>query len=386
MAIYKVGQHITANSFNETTPSINMMTKMLDDGSEWARIYSLDVSKDATYFTSSNYLNCAMPNRFSALGQIDNFYTSQATLINLAPTINGTTGFNTGTAISAEGYAKYSSSALQLTGTTSTNEIYTTTSTASISLIAGHVYYVRVEIKQPSVVGSCQLYLGGTTAGSITEPSFFSGKKSIAGTWTKISQLATLDSKIPSGNHKLRLDFDNAKVAGTMTFDGLMVIDITAAFGTSFTPTAAWCDANIPYFQGTKTIDMSDIDFKKWEFMLTYPSLSSTLYNRWSQTESPNETAPGGYQRITTAWTSHAGPMRKSSGNTQYNCDNASGTTWFAAIGQTSAWSSTQAIPAADGSAQTKTELWVRIDGFSPIKQARIYKNNCITGGQIYEL
>lgn len=386
MAIYKLGQHVTANSFSEATPPLNMATKMLDDGSMWAKIYSLDVSKDATYFTTSDYLNCTAANRFSALGQVDNFYTSQATLVNLAPTISGTTGFSAGTAVSSEGYAKYSSSALQLTGTTSTSEIYATTSTACVPLIAGHTYYVRVEIKQPSVVGACQVYLGGTTAGSITEPSFFSGKKVTAGTWTKVSNLAALSSTFPTGNHKMRLDFDNSKTAGTMTFDGLMVIDITAAFGSSFTPTVAWCDANIPYFQGSKTIDMSGIDFKKWEFMLTYPNLSSTLYNRWSQTGSPNESAPGGYQRITTAWTSHAGPMRKGSGSAQYNCDNASGTTWFAAIAQTAAWTSTQAIPAADGSAQTKTELWVRIDGFSPIKQARIYKNDCITGGQIYEL
>ena len=112
---------------------------------------------------------------------------------------------------------------------------------------------------------------------------------------------------------------------------------------------------------------------KKYELMLTYPNLSSTLYNRWIQKGSPNESAPGGYERITTAWTAHAGPLRKVSGSAYYNCDNVGSTTWFAAIGQTSAWTSTQPIPGADGNPQTETELWIRIDNLSPKQKAQIF-------------
>ena len=96
-----------------------------------------------------------------------------------------------------------------------------------------------------------------------------------------------------------------------------------------------------------------------YEFMLTYPNLSSG-YNRWTQTSSPNSSTVTGFTPITTAWSAHNGGIRQQGGSSLYNCD--TGSTWYAAIGQYGAWTSTQAIPAADGSAQTITELWVRID------------------------
>lgn len=384
MGIYN--KHITAAEFSETAATNNMKLKFLDDGSVWARIHWLNVIKDATYFANANEVaNCMAANRFSKIGVIDRLATSNVTLTNLAPKINGITGFSSSyqSVNDVEGWHKYSGSSLKITSTTSLDEA-TSTSGAVVPLVNGHTYYVRVEIKQSSVVGSCQIYLGGTTAGSITEPYLFGGRKaSAANTWTIASGIGT--RTFPTGNHKLRLDFDNNKVAGDMTYDGLMVIDLTAAFGPNFTPTQAWCDANIPYFTGTMELDATSSGFKKWEFMLTYPQLSSTLYNRWSQTGSPNESAPGGYTRITTAWPAHAGPLRKMATTSLYNCDNVGSTTWFAAIGQYGAWTATQAIPGANGVAQVETELWIRIDNLSPGLKAKIYDGNHIAGNHIYE-
>lgn len=384
MGIYN--KHITAAEFSETAATNNMKLKFLDDGSVWARIHWLNVIKDTTYFANANEVaDCIAANRFSKTEIIDRLATSNVTLTNLAPEINGVTGFTSSyqSVNSVEGWHKYNSSSLKITSTDSLNEA-TSTSGAVVPLVNGHTYYVRVEIKQSSIVGACQIYLGGTTAGSITEPSFFGGRKaSAANTWTIASGIGT--RTFPTGNHKLRLDFDNSKVAGDMTYDGLMVIDLTATFGPNFTPTQAWCDTNIPYFTGTKVIDATSSGYKRWEFMLTYPQLSSTLYNRWSQTGSPNESAPGGYTRITTAWAEHAGPLRKMTSTSLYNCDNIGSTTWFAAIGQYSAWTATQAIPGADGNPQVETELWIRIDNLSPGLKAKIYDGNHMTGNHIYE-
>jgi hypothetical protein len=36
--------------------------------------------------------------------------------------------------------------------------------------------------------------------------------------------------------------------------DNLILIDLTAAFGAGNEPTKEWCDANIPYFEGSTTI------------------------------------------------------------------------------------------------------------------------------------
>ena len=51
-----------------------------------------------------------------------------------------------------------------------------------------------------------------------------------------------------------------------------------------------------------------------YEFMLTYPSLSDTLYNRWTQTSSPNAGTVTGFTPITTAWSGHNAGIRKKSG------------------------------------------------------------------------
>ena len=391
MGIYKMGQHTLASRFSEAPSLKDMRIKVLDDGSAWGRIYALDVTYDQTFFTTSNYLDCKEPNRFSALELLDKLYSSYVTMTNLAPLINGTEGFSIGTANTAEGYHKYGAQALQFTGTTSAAEI-TCSPTSLVPLVAGHTYYVRVEIKQATKQGSCDVFLGGTTVGGNVTAEGYTVKSVAAsgnGVWTIASAVHTLNASIATGNHKIRLDYNNSNTAGYMTFDGLMVIDLTASFGEAFTPSKEWCDTNIPFFTGSKLINAQDSGFKRWEFMLTYPKLSTTDYNRWSQTGSPNTSAPGGYVRINTPWTVHAGPLRKlASGSAQYNCDNVGSTTWFAAIGQTAIWKSADPIPAANSGSvgQTATELWIRIDNLAPLNLARIYDSEDITGGQLYEL
>lgn len=121
-------------------------------------------------------------------------------------------------------------------------------------------------------------------------------------------------------------------------------------------------------------VDLFQGENGKYEFMLTYPSLSSILYNRWTQTSSPNASSVTGFTAITTAWSTHnAGIRRPNIGSTIYNCD--TGSTWFAAIGQTATWTSTQYIPAADGSSQTSTELWVRTDTVPKQTLLKLYDN-----------
>jgi hypothetical protein len=285
---------------------------------------------------------------------------------------------------SATEHTKYSSKTLKLTGIINKPEI-TKTSNVSATLVNGHTYYARVEIKQSAKVGSGEMFLGGSTAGGgVAAPPIITGQSvSAANTWTTISGVAT--RTFPTGNHKFRLDFNNSGSTGSMCFDGLVIIDLTESFGAGYEPTKAWCDANIPYFVGTTMIDASNMNYQRYEFMLTYPNLSSSLYNRWTQTGSPNDTTPAGYNRISTAWSAHAGPLRKASGAAQYNCDNIGSTSWFAAIGQTSRWTETQAIPAADGSPQTQTELWVRIDNLSPADKVQIYEEDNLIANSFYE-
>ena len=108
-----------------------------------------------------------------------------------------------------------------------------------------------------------------------------------------------------------------------------------------------------------------------YEFMLTYPSLSSTLYNRWKQMSSANATAVTGFTKITEAWSKHNSGIRKHGNQAVYDCD--SGSTWFAPIGQVVRWTN-DSIPAANGSQQKSTELWVRIDNVK-LSSCKLYSD-----------
>ena len=45
--------------------------------------------------------------------------------------------------------------------------------------------------------------------------------------------------------------------------DGLMIVDLTEAFGSGNEPDQAWCDTNIPYFDGTYELDMTKVEISQ---------------------------------------------------------------------------------------------------------------------------
>lgn len=124
-----------------------------------------------------------------------------------------------------------------------------------------------------------------------------------------------------------------------------------------------------------------------YEFMLTYPSLSDILYNRWTQTSSANVSTVTGLNKITTAWDKYNNGIRKHNiSATVYDC--STGTVWFAPVGQCSIWDATndRYMPAADGSSQKSTELWVRIDNLKNRDLTAKIGKNFIKANQIIEI
>lgn len=121
-----------------------------------------------------------------------------------------------------------------------------------------------------------------------------------------------------------------------------------------------------------------------YEFMLTYPRLSATGYNRWKQTSSPNASTVTGLEKIHTSWDDHNGGIRKHGSACLYNCD--TGSTWFAPIGQYTQWTTGKYIPGADGNSQTETELWVRIDTLPSEKRISLFDDKYIQALHIYEI
>lgn len=107
---------------------------------------------------------------------------------------------------------------------------------------------------------------------------------------------------------------------------------------------------------------------------------SVPLYNRWIQTSAPSATSASGFKSITTSWPQHHAGLRKHGTSCIYNCD--SGTSWYAPIGQLAIWEG--GIPAADGTMQLQTELWIRTDRIEEASTLKI-DTNCITSKNFIE-
>ena len=146
-------------------------------------------------------------------------------------------------------HSKYGSKALCNIGVSGYNEMYAMTTT-NFKLIPSHIYYACVEIYQETRLGSIDFFF---PSGS---PSMFGGKvPGDAGTWRKWD-VVTNRSTFTEGEYPIRLDFNNGGTEGRIWYDGLMLIDLTAAFGVGNEPTYEWCNQNISYFTGTTNVDI----------------------------------------------------------------------------------------------------------------------------------
>lgn len=169
-------------------------------------------------------------------------YIGAKLLTNLIPDGNFEgTGWSGGARDSA--HVKYGRYARKLTGNTGEFET-TVSSTATIQLTPSHKYYVCIEAYQTAVSGSVDIYW------PIAEPVMLSGQVlPKANQWCRISTVANRSS-FGSGKYQIRFDYNNQNQAGTMWFDGAMLIDLTAAFGSGKEPTKEWCDAHIQFTAG----------------------------------------------------------------------------------------------------------------------------------------
>lgn len=109
----------------------------------------------------------------------------------------------------------------------------------------------------------------------------------------------------------------------------------------------------------------------EFEFLLNYPSLNSTQYNRWAQRKNPlitksnvlQEQSTMEYKKIHIDWDNqwYYG-MGESSYPTWTLLDCCAGSmNWFGSIGQYQIYQNV-GFPCPDGSNQTSVELWMRID------------------------
>ena len=145
-------------------------------------------------------------------------------------------------------HAKYGNYSLKLTGTSASPEILAT-SANSISLDPTHIYYARYEVYHEGASGTAGIYW------PIAEPAFVEGQSlGSSGSWNIVSSVNNRSS-FANGSYPIRFDYNNNNATTSVWYDGVVLIDLTASFGTGNEPTKSWCDENIPYFEGTTLIN-----------------------------------------------------------------------------------------------------------------------------------
>lgn len=364
----------------------DMKTKVLDDGSTWARIHYLDLTYDKTFFAnSSEVAKCINKNnRYSRMGVVDNFKSSPSLPIGYTELeyikSTGTQWINTGAIIGSNTWVDTN---LMFDDAFSYNMMFGSwTDSFAVSLRGTNIVCAAVGATSSQDIGSTtsvgvryNIILGpgkGYVQNGVTFPLGGSSNASSGRTILLFGASAYAED-VP---HQW-VSFGVGKIYSFKIYNGITGDPASSILVRDFVPcknpsgTVGMYDLVEKKFYGNNGSGSftAGTFVSKYEFMLTYPSLSSTGYNRWSQTSSPNASSVTGYQPISISWSAHSSGIRTHGSDCLYNCD--SGGTWYAPIGQYNIWEG--GIPAADGTPQSITELWVRTDKCSHATQAKIY-------------
>lgn len=124
-------------------------------------------------------------------------------------------------------------------------------STDTIALIKSHKYYISFRVAQ---------YGDATKVIKVLWPDDSSIPLGTAatpqtGTWYRASNVASVAHN-SSGMYSIRFEVSGVDASQFTYFDQMMLVDLTAAFGAGNEPTVAWCNENISYFDGTKSLSM----------------------------------------------------------------------------------------------------------------------------------
>lgn len=124
----------------------------------------------------------------------------------------------------------------------------------AISPIYGHKYYGREYIKTSGNLeaADCRFEMCGAIDG-VEKAYVFGWNRGNFPEWTVNSGIVTIDHET-GGSFGVR----TFTVGGTVSawVDSIVVIDLTEACGAGNEPSKEWCDANIPFFSGSYTLDI----------------------------------------------------------------------------------------------------------------------------------
>lgn len=371
---------------NTAFPIYDMKLTALEDRSVWGRIHYLDVSTDQTYFANANEVAKCLNknNRYSRLGDIKKFKSqsmlpsgyTQLEYIEASGTQHIDTGFIPNNRTSIELDFQYLGSR---TGTDVHNLFGARTSTYEkvfamwINSTNAFPHYGNVSYTDHGAFTltttdrniykyNKNIATAGSETITCTETTFNSGYSLCLFTMKDSTGIDT--RKAPGRLYGCKIYDDDKLVRNYVPCrrdDGAVgLYDLV--------DDVFYSNAGSGAFAAGEFVS-------KYEFMLRYPNLSQTGYNRWSQTSDISESSVSGYRPISISWPEHSYGIRAhNTGSCIYNCD--SGGTWYAPIGQLGhgSWNGDGSmIPAANGTNTSMMELWIRLDTCPAATQFKIY-------------
>lgn len=184
--------------------------------------------------------------------------TKTVTLVNLIPNPSFDTTASWSGVTRSTTYAKYGAYSSRL-GSTSGTGTYINTVKPSKVPVQGHKYYGRHSIRTAGNVTTAENrfeLFAGDGAGLNWVFGHNSGNHP---GWYMESAIHTLDTLASAAaNYSIRNFTVNA--SNYVYCDGLMLIDLTAAFGAGNEPSKEWCDRAIPFFEGSLSLSIYSID------------------------------------------------------------------------------------------------------------------------------
>lgn len=204
------------------------------------------MSKDFFYITDNNGNVKKVVDVY--IGEMGLSASSYISLKNLIPAINNTSWHSEQQQFYFSDKVKYdvSGSSILLNGISSNAETSVSLN-QSLNLISGHKYYIRGEVYfENANTRSAELFFPVIGGYSVQ-------KWCASNTWTPISKIEEFFSS--SSVVDFRFDYNNANTTGTMYIDGIMLIDLTEAYGDNI-PDISVLDS-ISFFLGTKQIPVN---------------------------------------------------------------------------------------------------------------------------------
>lgn len=118
----------------------------------------------------------------------------------------------------------------------------------TVDQVKDHKYFVSLYMKQSNLSETLDIYWPEA------EPVMISAwKNSSVNTWQRHSAIVTR-SNWESAAQQMRIDNNNCQANATMYIDGLMLVDLTEAFGAGNEPSLDWCNSNITFTTSSITV------------------------------------------------------------------------------------------------------------------------------------